>query len=454
MVEKKKPTKVTRVVKPRKKSLPSAVKVTRSRKISSAVPENVIDLSDTFSENLFDESFFDEVVSEKIESTPSFIPPKISKSTPRWSSRLYRNIALTFVILSLLSLGLVVYMTFIRLDIIVEPEVQAVDAKATFKVYDRPEDYQLPNGNILGLVREMEVEYSSVVPASGKKVTGAEVSGTVNIINNYTKDQPLVATTRLLTPNNQLLRLTESVVVPAGGEVEASVYAETADPSFTLANTRLTIPGLWAGLQDKIYAEAKVGQVGYKEKGEVFIAQADIDAASAGAKSGLIEKAKSEIDNAYSTYDQKLFIVNESSIKIEIIGEAGEVKDSVTVQMTGSVNVVAFDSGKVSGIIGTSLSAAGSADTIEKSSVQPKFEIVSADSKENIAEISVTSSGLSTPKTSNNIIDRKKIIGLRRKQLEAYLNESPNIKSYELKYRPSFWLWSPHFIDRIFVSIK
>jgi hypothetical protein len=134
MVEKKKPTKVTRVVKPRKKSLPSAVKVTRSRKISSAVPENVIDLSDTFSENLFDESFFDEVVSEKIESTPSFIPPKISKSTPRWSSRLYRNIALTFVILSLLSLGLVVYMTFIRLDIIVEPEVQAVDAKATFKV--------------------------------------------------------------------------------------------------------------------------------------------------------------------------------------------------------------------------------------------------------------------------------------------------------------------------------
>ncbi len=454
MVEKKKTTKTTRVTKPRKKSTPSTVKVTRIRKRVIAKPESIIDLRNNFSEPEYEQPVVEDIFDESIFSPEEVASEKISEPPKRWSSRLYRNIAVTFVVLSIASLALVAYLTYIRLDIIVEPMVSVVNAKTTFKVYDRPEDYELPAGTTLGLVREMEVESTETVSSTGKKVTGAEVSGTVRIINNYTKNQPLVATTRLLTPNNQLLRLTESVTVPAGGEVQASVYAETADPSFTLADTKLTIPGLWSGLQDKIYAEAKIGSVKYKEKADLFITQADIDQAVQVAKVSILEKAKQDINNVYSAYDQKLFTLKDTLLKTEITGEAGEVKDSVSVTVTGLVTVVAFNSSTVTGIVDTALTAAGSAEAIENQEKKPAFEIVSADPKDNVAEISAITSGLSTPKTVDAIIDLKKIHNLRRNQLEAYLNESPNISSYELKFRPSFWPWSPMLADRIFVSVK
>ncbi len=439
--EKKKPT----VKRPRKKTTKTTVKVTRSRKVSRAQDNNLLDLSNAFSTPVVEESVFPELLQPE--------PPIIAQPT-RWSSRLYSRISVPFVVLSLLFLGLVLYATFIRLDITIVPRVKTVEAKTNFTVYDRPEDYEVPVGSTLGLVRGMDIEYTQVSPSSGKKVTGAEVSGTVVLINNYTKDQPLVATTRLLTPNNQLLRLTESVVVPAGGSITASVYAETADPSFTLTNTKLTIPGLWAGLQDKIYAEAKIGSVTYREKAEFSITQTDIDQAITTGKTALLEKAKKDIETAYASYDQTLYTLDEESLVIMINGQVGEVKDEVSVKLTGTITVVAFNKATVSGVLGTALTAAGSADDGLSETANPKFTIISADVKQNVAEIQVETSGTSVATSGEGIINPKKIVGLRRNQLEAYIQSQPDIESYELTFYPAFWQWSPYFANKISVSIK
>lgn len=441
--KKKKTTTPKRPRSPRKKTAKTAVKVTRSKKITPAPAENLLDLS-----RVITPSVNEEIIFPKIESAPVIIPER-----PR-SSRIYSRISLSFVFLSLLCLVIVMYVTYVRLDILITPQVKQVEAKTNFTIYDRPDNYEVPAGSILGMVRGMEVEYTQISPASEKKISGAEVSGSVVIINNYSKDQPLVATTRLLTPDNQLLRLTESVVVPAGGSVEASVYAETADPSFTLTNTRLTIPGLWAGLQDKIYAEAKIGAVTYKEKAEYSITQNDIDQAIARGKAGLIEKARIEIDSVYSSYDQKLYELDESSLKIEIDGKVGEVKNEVEAIISGTVKVIAFNQKEISGTLGTALSAAGSLDNSNDSLAQPRFTVMSADIKNNLAEVEVVTSGSSVVTSGQEIINPKKIVGLKRNQLEAYLQNIPEIKSFELRFRPSFWQWSPYLEDRIFIYIK
>jgi len=439
--EKKKPT----VKRPRKKTTKTTVKVTRSRKVSRAQDSNLLDLSNAFSTPVVEESVFPELLQPE--------PPIIAQPT-RWSSRLYSRISVPFVVLSLLFLGLVLYATFIRLDITIVPRVKTVEAKTNFTVYDRPEDYEVPVGSTLGLVRGMDIEYTQVSPSSGKKVSGAEVSGTVVLINNYTKDQPLVASTRLLTPNNQLLRLTESVVVPAGGSITASVYAETADPSFTLTNTKLTIPGLWAGLQDKIYAEAKIGSVTYREKAEFSITQTDIDQAISTGKAALLEKAKKDIETAYASYDQALYTLDEESLVITINGQVGEVKDEVSVKLAGIIIVVAFNKATISGVLGTALTAAGSADDGLSETANTKFTIISADVKQNVAEIQVETSGTSVATSGEGIINPKKIVGLRRNQLQAYIQSQPDIESYELTFYPAFWQWSPYFANKISVPIK
>lgn len=443
--EKKKPT----VRRPRKKTTKttskSTVKVTRSRKVSPVSDKNLLDLSHTFSAPVVEDFVFPEA---------PHVEPEIIAKPPRLSSRLYRVISLPFVVLSLLFLGLVIYVTVIRLDITIVPKVKTVEATTNFTVYDRPKEYQVPSGSTLGLVRAMDIEYTQVSPASGKKVTGAEVSGTVVLINNYSKDQPLVASTRLLTPDNQLLRLTETVVVPAGGKITASVYAETSDPSFTLTDTRLTIPGLWAGLQNQIYGEAKIGSVTYKEKAEYSITQTDIDQAVINGKTSLLAKAKADIEAAYAAYDQTLYEIDEESLVFTVDGKVGDTKEEVTVKLTAEIIVVAFNKDTVAGVLGTALSAAGSSDDGLSEAAGPNFSIISADVQQNVAEVQVETSGTTIAQSGDEIINTKKIVGLRRNQLEAYLQTQPEVESYELTFYPAFWQWSPYFANKIFVSIK
>lgn len=448
--------KKTTTRKPRAAIQPKTVKVTRTHRAPSTKKEHIIDLRDTIPTQATEDIFAHEgEYEEPYHESPIFdINEEIEEETPsRWSLNMYQRIAVTFIILSLLSLGTVVYLTYARLDITIHPRAKSVEAKTNFSVYDRPDTYEMPGGSILGLVRSMEVETTASSPASGKKVIGAEVSGTVRIVNNYTKDQPLVATTRLLTPDNQLLRLTEGVVVPAGSEIQASVYADTVDPSFTLADTRLTIPGLWAGLQEQIYAEAKAGSVTYKEKVELSITQADIDEANRQGRIALLDRARQEIEAVYGSYDERLYELDESSVSVTADSEIGDEKESVTITIKANVTVVAFNKKDVQEILGTALTAAGSTDQPFDNN-EPIFTLASADTTDNVARINSQINTTSITRAKEEIIQPAKLKGLKRNQIEEYINGLEEVESYELHFRPSFWSWAPYNIHNITVTVE
>ncbi len=391
--------------------------------------------------------------------TPTYqetVVPKQGKQAMPFALRLYKRIALSFVIIAVLVLAAVAYFATVKLDIVVTPKVMPVNATASFNVYDRPESYELPLGSVFGLVREMETEYSGDYPASGAKVIGAEVSGRVTIVNKYTKDQPLVATTRLLTSDNQLLRVKDTVVVPAGGSVEAEVYGESLDPSFTLADARLTIPGLWAGLQDKIYAEAKAGAVTYKEKKLLSITQEDINKAVDAAKQAIIEEAASEIESVYAAYDERLYEIDPQSLQFTIDAKAGEEKERFTIIMKAKISVVAFKKASLANLNETALdSVIGDGQSLLESSTQaPTFAVIKADVASNVAEVELQVDGESTAVSPDAIVDRSKLVGLSRAQIESYLMSLENIASYELSFSPSFFEVAPQTVGRISVRVK
>lgn len=393
---------------------------------------------------LYQDPFVEEMIADKVQNTRS-----------SWSFRLYRKIAVSFVILSIIAVGAVGYFSFVRLDIAVTPRQTAVEGTVSFKVYDRPADYSVPAGSTLGVVRELETEVSVTQPASGKKVNGAELSGTVTLVNEYIKDQPLIATTRLLTPDGQLLRLRSTVTVPAGGQVEAEVYGEASDPSFSLTDSRLTIPGLWAGLQDKIYAEAKAGSVRYQEKGDVYVTADDIAAATTAAKAALLEKAKQDVAETYAAYSERLYSLDEKTIKIAASAKADDEVSGLRVTASGSVAVVAFNRDSVKDFSNSALSAAvASGVQVDASASQPTFSLIQADTKDNVAEVSMKTAASAAATDPEALIDRTKIISLRRGQLEGYLNSLPLIASYDLKFTPAFWPLTPALADRINVHLK
>ncbi len=434
-----------KVAKPRQKNISGEIKVKRSKKSIVTPVEHVIDLSPMQPAPIYDEPLVRQTIEQKINDSV------------RWPFVLYRRIALTFVILSLIALAAVAYISLVKVDITVSPRATTVEAQTIFKVYDRPESYDVPDDGVLGLVREMTVEYTQTSPATEKTVSGAEVSGKVEIINTYTKDQPLVATTRLQTSDGQILRLRNSVLVPAGGSVSAEVYADGInDPSFTLADSRLTIPGLWAGLQDKIYAQAKANEVSYKEKAELSVTQADIDEAIRRGKAALVEKAQQDIETVYASYNQKLYQLDENSVSYTVDSKAGDVRPEISVSFKANVSVVAFNDDSLKAKAAAALDQAA-ADAGVVSSDQPAkalYTLRSVDVSQNIAEISAQAAATASVTNAASLIDTAKITLLSRAQLDSYLQGLKGVEEYKVVFHPSFWPWTPLLSDRINVRIK
>lgn len=129
-------------------------------------------------------------------------------------------------------------------------EVPSADTPTehTYVVSTNPVEGALP-----GRLAEAPVEVMVTIPPIGTPVD-AIAEGVVVITNTTTSDQPLVATTRLLSKEGVLFRLREPVVVPSGGEVEARVYADVAGAAGNAEPTTFTIPGLPLAQQAQVYA--------------------------------------------------------------------------------------------------------------------------------------------------------------------------------------------------------
>ncbi len=86
--------------------------------------------------------------------------------------------------------------------------------------------------------------------------------GFVTIYNFHNKPQSLIATTRLTSQSGLIFRIDENIVVPSvksvngedvPGEIKVSMTADKIGLEYKIEPDKFSIPGLWEGLQDKIY---------------------------------------------------------------------------------------------------------------------------------------------------------------------------------------------------------
>ncbi|MFH0891844.1 MAG: hypothetical protein V1867_03635 [Candidatus Falkowbacteria bacterium] len=371
------------------------------------------------------------------------------------SIKLYRKIALSFVVLTLILLAAIFYFSFVRVTITLIPNQERISNNMIFDVYDG-EKHEEPDRNAVGgLVKKVLIKNSGEYEASGTEVIGKEAVGKVKIINNYNKNQPLVASTRLLTADGKLFRLAGTVNIPAGGSVDAEVYADEPSPEMAIPPTKFTIPGLWAGLQDKIYAESSEDVV-YRQKVKKHIVQEDIDNGIRDLKQELLAGAKEEINEQYKDYDQIIYKIDENSIKSEVQGKVGEEKDNFSVTMEADVIVVAFND-QTAVELAKQKFASALAENKELLSFDDKniiYALNNYDHVEGLATINAAFEGKVTLKENSNIVDVNKLLGLNKDQLNVYLENIPEIAGFEVKFYPSFISKVPRLVDRINIEVK
>src|SRR3989338_1337682 len=196
------------------------------------------------------------------------------------SRRRYLRIVNIFIALTVLALLATVYLTFARALIFVPGDREQFTATASAEV-----DLGNDESSIATTVLSQEFEVSDTFDIRAKESASKKTGGTVTIVNKYSRNQPLVRSTRLFTQDGKLFRIAESVNVPAGGTTKVFVEADEEGDSYLINATTFSIPGLWEGLRDLIYGESTEPMTYERVIASVITAE-DI----AGARSALQEK--------------------------------------------------------------------------------------------------------------------------------------------------------------------
>jgi hypothetical protein len=417
-----------------------------------SAPEPIAPVMPVDTQQEFFKSIGEKIAAERTSKSEE--PHDINASLKAKSVNLYRKIAIRFIILALVLVAIVGYFSLTKLTITISPNKEVIPGTLTVDVYGNG-NFTNQDRAIKGNIARLEETVSGTFAATGEKTGPEQFSGRVKIYNNYTKAQPLVASTRLLTADGKLFRLKSSVTVPVGGSVEVDVYPDKPGADMAIAPTRFTIPGLWEGIQDKIYAESSVA-FSSSANTQKIITDSDVEMAKQELSNRLVDKVKQSLGGVNSQYDQVFFDSNPLTAQAELVGsKIGDEKAQFEVKIKNIVNVISFNNEEIDVLAKDQLTSSLTSDKtlvgITPDSLAYSLANYSAES--NVATVNVSFSG-QVAASQTDFIDKAKLANLNQSQIESYLSGVKEVNSFKLKFFPGFIKRAPSLIDRIQIIIE
>jgi len=371
-----------------------------------------------------------------------------SKNPPM---NLYKKIVFSFIGLVIILVLVVLYISFASVRVNIKPVKEVMSANVLIDVAENP----TVEGVLYGQILSTEVEGSQIYSPTGTRTEEGTAEGTITIYNNYTKDQPLVEKTRFLSPDGFLFRLKKTVLVPAGGQLEAEIYADEPGTKYEIGPTKFTIPGLWSGLQEKIYAESVLPMKGGTR--EVGVVQ-----------DGDIEKAKNELSDKLFTEGLSLLqamsggeaipsdMAFKEVLESSIDSVEGEEVESFTAHMTLRIIGIITDEDMLTALAETKLRSSLPEDK-KLISIVPnslKFTLEKYDLDGGMANLKVYMEGISSLQNTSLILDKSRLVGLDEAELRAYLESLDDIEDAVINFSP-FWVRKvPSLKDHIKINIE
>lgn len=373
----------------------------------------------------------------------------------------YKKMILGFVIVTVLLILIIVYFSSGKAVIHVTPKATTVNTD--FSVVVATDGLPAQAGGaasadqLAGVLYETTVEGTVDGQATGSKAIAGNSIGKVTIYNKRAESQTLVKTTRLLSSDNVLLRLTDRVVVPANSQITASVYADNPSSFTELQPTKFIIPGLNQALQDKIYAESSSVLTSSGTSGIKVIKAVDIARAQDQLSSELTTKALQEFGKQLPNANYTSVAVEKQTVSQSVSDKAETEKDSFTVKMQLHVTMVGFNQQDLLSMANDRLKMAVPAgETLQKVNLD-KFAYATKnfDDKTKVLNLRVQASGDAVIQADNVLFAKEKLTDLTPKGVELYLTSfTESIDSVSVELSP-FWVKRvPGLKDRINIVIE
>ncbi len=366
-------------------------------------------------------------------------------------NNIYTHIVTIFLILTIISIFVILHFALAKVTIKIHNKIENKKLNILIEVQSEKSE-NISTNSILGKIITFENELTVTVPSSKEVISGTKAGGYVTIYNNYSQDQILVNTTRLLTPDNKLFRITETITIPKGKNLKVWVEADQEGEEYISEATTFTIPGLWIGLQDKIYAESNE-RMSLKNIPKYLVTQTDIDKALTELKNKATIQALVNINDSLNKnlwLDEKRLILNFETLAVTPLNT--EAKDVILKQ-----KIIAY------GLIFSPPDLLKKAKTklikeLDNNKLLKEFNDNSFNY--NILEIYPKKEGAllevnieATVSSNEHLwdINKEELIGLTKKDVKEYLKQY-NIKNSEVNFFP-FWVNKvPKLKDHIIIE--
>ena len=380
------------------------------------------------------------------------MPAKSKESRPLIPplSIIYRKIAISFVALTVVLLGIIVFFSLSKATVAVIPKSELRSAE--FLAF-LGEASQLDKAIINGLWKEQIVEQEGQFETTGMSEKGGRAEGVITVINTTGVSQPLVATTRFLSDGGVLFRTKERVVVPAKGSVNAAVQADQPGAAGDIEPTRFTIPGLNSAKQKVIYGESKAAMTGGSGKVRVVTAE-DLEK----AKAALVERATVQ---AQRESEKLAGALGGQSVQADLLethfdAKKGEERRTFTAKAKVKVQVLTYEKEALEKLAYEKVIAKVGADRelvkFNKDALVIRVKNVNKKTEE--AQLSVYADAKVRLSSSSPLLDPAKLAGMLPEEAVQYLESFDAIEKVEVRLFPSWQRRVPTVPDRIKVVIK
>jgi len=371
-----------------------------------------------------------------------------TKLAPEPPVGFYRTIAVSFLVVTLILLGVIIFFTSKKATIVVVAKTDNKNINLDISVVAQ----KIDKSSIVGLVTTTEFKWTQKYFPTGNKTTDGIAVGSVVIFNETGVAQPLVKTTRLLTPAGVLFRMADKVVVPARGQVSVSVYADQPGDAGNIGPSKFTIPGLNEEKQKVIYASSSVTMEGGIKKIGI-LTENDIKTAEAD----YAEKVKQAIDSSLKQivpYNQKVVFVPAHNVSAD--RKAGDEVSEFSLSGTNTVVVVYYNNDDLKSVLGKEISGRIDASTEKVLSVnkEPQVSLGSYDLTKQQARLSVYQDVLVTLDANADKLAVGNFFGKSKDEIERYVFGLGHVVGVDVKFSPSWMRSAPSVSDRVQVIIK
>lgn len=383
--------------------------------------------------------------------TPRRKQTNISSGQP---VRLYKFIALTFLLLTVVLLGVVVFMSSKRAVITIETRASKIDTSTSLVLGGAT------NADVPGKLSTILVSKTKTFQPTGTKEEPGIAKGMVTLHNDGSVDQPLVVKTRLVTENDILYRLSDRVNVPAGGTVQVEVYADVAGPAGDIEPSRFTIPGLNEAKQKIIYATSEEWFTGGTKVIGVLSID-DIKKAEKTLLAELEEEGMAQLKNEEGV--DQLKNQDKRPAVFKVVDQTFETKSEIGTEvsefdLSGQVTLlgVFYDEDVLNSVARDQLNKRAVDDTelIEPGADKPTLSLDSHDLEKGTATVSLFYNGSAILNPDSQQLDKNIFYGKSRDEVRRYVLSLDHVRGVEVKFSPAWMQSVPHIADHVQIVVK